>query len=342
MPPVTRFFHPVLRAADLRKGQVAGARIDGRGFALFRDASGAAAALDDLCPHRATSLSGAGSVRNGELVCGYHGWTFDAQGHGRCPAQPSLRKCDTRSMQVVERWGYLWLADRGVPESAMPALGWDGFGLAGSISRLFEAPLATVLDNFSEDEHFPTVHAMLGWDASGLPDVTFEAEGFDDRTEVRYAGPQRHHPLLPIFGFKGGDRYHNDWVTRFDPVHAIFTFRIEDPQGRPRPLRVRTAVFLVPETATTTRLHAFVFIAVAAGSLFRLWMPAVRRAALFFGQREIDADARIVRHVRTGASLDGLRLTKFDKPVVLNRKLLRERYYGEPPGRLSVVAEPVV
>jgi len=35
---------------------------------------------------------------------------------------------------------------------------------------------------------------MLGWDASGLPQVEFSAENFDDRTEVRYAGSQRRHP----------------------------------------------------------------------------------------------------------------------------------------------------
>ena len=171
------------------------------------------------------------------------------------------------------------------------------------------------------------MHSLLGWDARGLPDMTFEADNFDDRTEVRYAGPQRRHPMLPLFGVKAGDRYFNEWVTRFEPLHAIFTFRWEDPRtGKPRPLTARTAVFMVPETERTTRFHVFIFAGVAQGSLFRLMLPIVRRAALFIGKREVAADARICRHVHTPESLEGLRLGKFDKPVIHNRKLLRELY----------------
>jgi len=232
-------------------------------------------------------------VRDGRLVCGYHGWSFDAQGAGRCLSQPSLRNCDTESFQVIERFGYLWLADRNVPEDALPVLGWDGFQLAGSLSHLFESPLRIALDNFSEDEHFPTVHSLLGWDAAGLPRVEFSAESYEDRTEVRYAGPQRRHPMLPVFGVKAGDRY-----------------------------------------------HVFIFASVAPRSFLRAMLPLVCRAALFIGRREVAADAAIVRHVRTPDSLEGLRLTKFDKPLVHNRKLLDARYFGVPRTRPSAEREP--
>src|SRR5438105_12487392 len=154
MPSLTRFFHPVLPSSALRGDRPAGVRIGGRGFALFRDAAGAPAAVADLCPHRNASLSGAGRVRDGRLVCGYHGWSFDAHGGGRCLSQPSLQKCDTESFQLIERFGYLWLADRGVPAARLPALGWEGFQLAGSLTHLFECPLRTALDHFPEDEHF--------------------------------------------------------------------------------------------------------------------------------------------------------------------------------------------
>ena len=342
MPSLTRFFHPVMPSSALRPDRPAGKRIGGRGFALFRDASGAPAAVADLCPHRNASLSGAGHVREGKLVCGYHGWSFDARGAGRCLSQPSLQRCDTESFQVIERLGYLWLADRGVPQASLPALGWEGFDLAGSISHLFECPLRVALDNFSEDEHFPTVHSLLGWDAAGLPQVEFAAESFDDRTEVRYQGPQRRHPMLPIFGVKPGDLYVNEWVTRFEPLHAVFTFRWESPGGVPRPLGVRTAVFMVPETDATTRFHLFIYVSVAAGSFLRAFLPIVRRAALFIGRREVAADAAIVRHVRPLDSLEGLRLTKFDKPVIHNRKLLDALYFGSVQARPPAVApDPV-
>jgi len=340
MASLTRFFHPVLAASALGRDRPLGVRIGGRAFALFRDASGAAAAVSDPCPHRNASLSGAGRVRGGRLVCGYHGWSFDAQGAGRCLSQPSLRKCDTESFQVIERFGYLWLADRDAPTDGFPVLGWEGFELAGSLSHLFECPLRVALDNFSEDEHFPMVHSMLGWDAAGLTQVEFSAENHDDRTEVRYAGPQRRHPMLPVFGVRGGDRYVNEWVTRFDPLHAVFTFHWTSPDGRPRPLAVRTAVFMVPETDVTTRFHVFIFASVAPGSFLRPLLPLVRRAALFIGRREVAADAAIVRHVRAVDSLQGLRLTKFDQPLVNNRKLLDALYFGPPRARPAPDVEP--
>jgi len=340
MESLTRFFHPVLASSALRSDRPSGVRIGSRGFALFRDGSGAAAAVSDLCPHRNASLSGAGRVRDGRLVCGYHGWSFDAQGAGRCLSQPSLRKCDTESFQVIERFGYLWLADRGVPQDAFPSLGWDGFELAGSLSQLFQCPLRVALDNFSEDEHFPTVHSLLGWDAAGLPRVEFSAEIREDRTEVRYAGPQRRHPMLPVFGVRAGDLYVNEWVTRFDPLHAVFTFHWTSPAGRARPLAVRTAVFMVPETDATTRFHVFIFASIAPGSFLRRLLPLVRRAALFIGRREVAADAAIVRHVRTPDSLEGLRLTKYDKPLVHNRRLLDALYFGVPTARPSAEREP--
>jgi len=45
MPSLTRFFHPVLPSSALRRDRPAGVSIGGRGFALFRDASGAPAAV---------------------------------------------------------------------------------------------------------------------------------------------------------------------------------------------------------------------------------------------------------------------------------------------------------
>src|SRR5262245_49469227 len=44
-----------------------------------RDAPGRARALDDRCAHRNAPLS-AGRVREGRLQCGYHGWTYGADG----------------------------------------------------------------------------------------------------------------------------------------------------------------------------------------------------------------------------------------------------------------------
>jgi phenylpropionate dioxygenase-like ring-hydroxylating dioxygenase large terminal subunit len=324
---ITRFFHPVLAAARLRNGPVR-VEVAGRKYALWRDASGAAAAVVDACPHRLAPLS-RGNVRaDGRLACAYHGWNFDSSGNGRSPSQPTLR-CDTVSCRIIEKHGYLWLASRQTPVSALPSIGWDGFDLAGSFEALFPAPLHVALDNFSEDEHFPYVHFFLGWNEGGLAEVEFEAKNFDDRTEVLYRGPQRPSPWLPLLGVKKGDRFQNEWVTRFDPVHAVFTFHWFDARtGAERPLVARTAVFMVPETSTTTRFHTFIFVRIGP-SLYRLIKPIVRRATMFIGRRDVACDARWIANVAdTPLELRGMRLGKFDKPLIRNRKLLSSIYWG--------------
>jgi phenylpropionate dioxygenase-like ring-hydroxylating dioxygenase large terminal subunit len=337
---LNRFFHPLIPASALGRDQPVLAQLNGQRLALFRDATGAAAAVDDACPHRSAPLS-MGSVRQGRITCAYHGWNFDSQGCGQSPAQPALRKCDTVSYQVVERWGTLWLAARDVPITAFPALGWDEFRFAGSFHRDIDAPLHVVLDNFSEDEHFPTVHSLLGWDAAGQGALEFSADNFDDRSEVHYRGPQRPHWALPILAVKAGDRYFNDWVTRFDPVHAVFSFHWEAPgTGERRPFQVTTGIFLVPQDAERTRLFAFIFLRIDPDSLLRLSYPLVRRIALYLGKREIEADARICAHVRTPRSLQGLRLGKFDKPVIHNRKLLEQLYFNAPLLRVAELPIP--
>jgi len=83
---------------------------------LFRDADGAPAALDDMCPHRFAPLS-RGRVQDGVVQCGYHGLRFDAAGAclGNDSAYSSFPPgtC-VRAYPVVDRHRgiWIWLGDR--------------------------------------------------------------------------------------------------------------------------------------------------------------------------------------------------------------------------------------
>ena len=57
-------------------------------FVAFRDEEGAAHVLADTCVHRGSSLS-AGSVRDGCVICPYHGWQYG--GDGKCVKVPSAQ-----------------------------------------------------------------------------------------------------------------------------------------------------------------------------------------------------------------------------------------------------------
>src|SRR6185312_4298630 len=99
-------WHPVLATKKLRKKPV-GIKLAGRQLCLFRTADGAAACVDDVCPHRRSKLS-FGSVVGDRLQCKYHGWTFDACGNGESPGTPKMTTC-TAAFDVRDEQGYLWV-----------------------------------------------------------------------------------------------------------------------------------------------------------------------------------------------------------------------------------------
>lgn len=90
-------------------GRPLGRRICGDRIVFYRGAEGKVVALEDFCPHRGAPLS-LGSVRDGELVCGYHGLNMGCDGkpvsmpNQRVDKFPRIRK-----YPVVERYGFIWI-----------------------------------------------------------------------------------------------------------------------------------------------------------------------------------------------------------------------------------------
>src|SRR5262249_39765677 len=103
--------------------EVAGApvarRILGEPIVLFRDASGAVAALQDRCCHRGAPLS-LGEVVPQGLHCGYHGLVFDRP--GQCVLVPGDHRvppgAEVKTYPVAERDAlvWVWMGDAGQPD----------------------------------------------------------------------------------------------------------------------------------------------------------------------------------------------------------------------------------
>src|SRR5262245_60335128 len=55
-------------------------RIAGRPVVIHRTSTGQLTALENRCPHRFAPLS-RGTRKGDAIVCGYHGLTFDSNGH---------------------------------------------------------------------------------------------------------------------------------------------------------------------------------------------------------------------------------------------------------------------
>lgn len=87
-------------------------KIIGREIVLYRNKKGDIQALHAFCPHRGADLS-LGCVKDGRLMCAYHGWEFN--GEGKCldipsqPDKPIPKFAHTASFPVIEEAGLIWI-----------------------------------------------------------------------------------------------------------------------------------------------------------------------------------------------------------------------------------------
>lgn len=81
----------VARSEEITNVKPLGIDIGDQPIVLWRDAAGAARALEDRCPHRRAPLSLGCVLPNGMIQCGYHGWTYEG-GTGRLKDIPNLKR----------------------------------------------------------------------------------------------------------------------------------------------------------------------------------------------------------------------------------------------------------
>jgi vanillate O-demethylase monooxygenase subunit len=90
-------------------GKPLGRTICGEKMVFFRGPEGTVAAVEDFCPHRGAALS-LGLMRDGQLVCGYHGLVMGP--NGKCAAMTGQRVGGIpaiRRYPAVERYGFIWV-----------------------------------------------------------------------------------------------------------------------------------------------------------------------------------------------------------------------------------------
>lgn len=329
-------WQPVLLSRRLRRKPV-GVTVAGAQIALFRTSDGQPAAVSDVCPHRRLKLS-AGNVIGDRLQCKYHGWTFDACGNGESPAAPKMTTCTT-SYDVREEHGLVWLKSR---DSApvFPAIDAEGYLPICTLEHSVPAPLELTVDNFNEIEHSGTVHDTFGYDLDRLSEVQVRFETTEDSVRVINSGPTKQ--LNRLFGWligvRRGDIFHDDWTTRFSPCYSVFDHWWTSPDGkRESMVRWRLYIFFVPQDDKTTRVFSVTFAKSRypgpAGGL-RLVRWLMRREI----DREVNADVSMLHHLAEyETSIEGLKLSRFDKVLGLTRERITRIYRGEKAGRLALV-----
>jgi phenylpropionate dioxygenase-like ring-hydroxylating dioxygenase large terminal subunit len=186
-------------------------------MALFRDARGVAAALEDRCAHRNAPLS-MGRVAGGCLECAYHGWRYDGQGRvTEVPALPSSEAAQSghfvRRYEVAEQEGFVWVSKDPVrPRTGPPAFpflgqpGWTSFAM----KTLFRAPVDACLENFLDVPHATFLHRYW-FRAPTAREVKAVVRTLEDGAEAEFFEEPRETSLVWwLLAPRGGAMRHTD------------------------------------------------------------------------------------------------------------------------------------
>ncbi len=328
-------WQPVLLSGNLRKKPV-GVTVANEPIALFRTSDGTPAAVSDTCPHRKLKLS-VGEVVGDVLRCKYHGWTFSPCGHGESPAAPKMTACTT-SYDVREAHGLIWMKSR-QSTAAFPAVEVPGFLPICTLAHSVPAPLELAVDNFNEIEHSATVHQTFGYDLDRLHEVQVRFEATDDSVRVINSGPTKriNRFFAALIGIRRGDTFHDEWTTRFSPVHSVFDHWWTSPDGtREAMVRWRLYIFFVPQDERTTRVFSVTFAKSrypGPGGGLRPFRWLLRREI----DREVQSDVSMLYHMADyDTSIDGLKLSRFDKVLGLTRERIARIYRGDDGTRIGL------
>ena len=207
-PILRKFWHAIMPLSTLADGPQPFTLL-GENIVVFLDANGNPAALRDRCCHRTAKLSKGWCVdsqgkacKQGNIQCGYHGWTYASSGQvinipqfeaGRA-IMPDYK---TTAYYATDRYGYVWVSLEepvadipNVPEFSDPAY--------RTIFQFYErwktSPMRA-LENSFDNSHFSFVHrATFGVAASPKPskyELVENDTGFYAETVIDAANPER-------------------------------------------------------------------------------------------------------------------------------------------------------
>lgn len=162
-----RTWQPVALAQDLKPGKVIGYTLLEQELVITRFPDGRLLAADVACPHKGARLSN-GCIRDGALMCPYHGWRFNADGD--CLDIPSLVEPNPekmalshlRSYAIQERYGMIWVkldpdGEHDLPD--VPEFEDERWSYRLGPVTPFKAGFRREIENYLDMTHFAFAHA---------------------------------------------------------------------------------------------------------------------------------------------------------------------------------------
>ncbi|HND49715.1 MAG TPA: Rieske 2Fe-2S domain-containing protein [Anaerolineales bacterium] len=253
-PAIQNAWYIACRSSQLKRKPIT-CTILNTPFVLFRNASGSAAALIDRCSHRNVALSD-GWVKDGCVVCPYHGWEFD--GEGTCQNVPGLmyerpqKARNVSAYPVVEQDGMIWVyPSLETPISQPPRFEFlhePGFTHIVA-ERTLPVALPDALENFLDATHTHFVHSGLIRSEGKRKAVNITVQREADRVQAEYIDEGTQSGLISRLFGAGIDKSFGRYIFPS-------TAQLEYCAGENTKMLI--TLCFTPETETSQRLYAVV------------------------------------------------------------------------------------
>lgn len=309
----------------------------GKPVAIYRKEDGVPVAMYGICPHRYYPLA-KGRLRGDDLVCGYHGFVFAAD--GKCievPSQGTGTGFCQPTYPIEERGPICWIW-MGDVDKCDPALipdysdfGLDQEGWRFSSTNYFhlKARYQLLVDNLLDLTHLPYVHHHIsGGGAMANPKLTEEQRPESYRVSrvskvpftefhAKMFGPDARFEGLSDF-LSLTDFYGPELIRTSMPI----TLAIEGQDDVPPELGSLFILHgITPETATSTHYFGF------STRNFRIDSAELdefqRSSDCTIRQQDVDALEAVEERLDVAASLQRELLVKSDTPAVRVRKMIQ-------------------
>lgn len=315
------FWYPVLPLGQLGHEPVS-IELLGDTLVLWRDGDERVRAAPDRCPHRSARLSGGRRSPQGQLVCPYHGWSFDGDGLCRSiPQQPECpipAACALPLLPVRESCGYAWVCPGGealLPPPCFPEEHDSAHRLIPGFWEAWECSPFRLIENGLDNFHHFFVHRGLLEATSPIPDpIDGGLEELPDG--FRFSIPLQVHNnavLTSTLGEEAGT------LTVERTVRWIAPLGLSLELAWPNGLRQRIVLYAVPRNETSTQVTRCYF-----RNDHEQDVPA--EAMVRFERGLIDQDRAILTAMPAGLAPwpPGEHLIEADRPIAHMRTRLRE------------------
>ena len=233
-----RFWYATRPVADLAAGPQPFTLL-GENLVLWQRSDGQPAALRDRCCHRTAKLS-KGFVDGDHIVCGYHGWTYDAAGAcvriPQCPGDAIPAGACVPAFHCQQKYGLVWVAlDTPLkPVFDIPEDGAPGYRRIHQFNETWRTGALRLMENSFDAAHFAFVHrGTFGQFGKNKPEffrLTPNDDGFEAETRLVINNPADSHRITGTTEPTTVRHFRNQWHL---PFNRRLGLRLPERAGAP-------------------------------------------------------------------------------------------------------------